>query len=69
MDNLSAAATIILEYAKEHATEDNVVDLQDYTDLPEKIVVNACKELLSRGFVSKIIYSSDSVECIILKSK
>ena len=67
MNDLSASATIILKYAKEHANKDNVVDLQNYSDLPENITVNACKELLKRGLISDIGYSELSVEYIILK--
>ena len=69
MQSLSAAADIILKYAKTHANEDNYVDLQDYSGLPEHIVTNACKELLNCGLISDIAYSSDSVEYIILKQR
>ncbi len=72
MSSLSAAATTILNYAKNHVEgddNDGFVDLQDYTGFPEKIVTSACKELLLYGFISDIGYSSDSVEYIILKQK
>lgn len=69
MSGLSAAATTILNYAKNHVECDGYVDLQDYTGFPERIVTNACKELLRRGFISDIGYSDISVEYIILKSK
>lgn len=72
MSSLSAAATTILNYAKNHVEgddNDGFVDLQDYTGFPEKIVTNACEELLRRGFISDIGYSGDSVEYILLTSK
>jgi hypothetical protein len=69
MGNLSATATIILNYAKGHSTEDGYVDLQNYTALPENQVINACKELLKHGLISDIEYSADSVEYILLKLK
>lgn len=69
MDHLSASATILLNYAKNHSTDEGYVDLQDYTDLPQNITINACNELLKLGLVSDVIYSDDSIEGIILKSK
>ena len=69
MVNLSAAATIILNYAKGHAAENGHVDMQNYTDLPEKQVINACKELQKCGLISNVGYSEDSVEYFFLKSK
>ena len=69
MDNLSASAINILNYAKGHATENGYVDMQNYTDLPEKQVINACKDLLNHGLISNVKYSEDSVECFFLKSK
>ena len=67
MNSLSASATIILKYAKEHANEDNVVDLQDYSGFPEHIITSACEELLKHGLISDIGYSECGVEYIILQ--
>lgn len=67
MNDLSASAAIILAYAKQNANKDKVVDLQEYTGLPENTTVSACKELLKRGLISDIGYSELSVEYIILK--
>lgn len=69
MENLSAAAKTVLNYAKGHAAENGHVDMQNYTDLPEKQVINACKDLLNHGLISDVQYSEDSVEYFFLKSK
>lgn len=69
MNDLSASAINILNYAKGHAAENGHVDMQNYTDLPEKHVINACQELQERGLISNVEYSEDSVECFSLKSK
>lgn len=69
MSSLSAKAKIVLNYAKGHVAENGHVDMQNYSDLPENQVINACKELLSYGYISNVEYSEDSVEFFFLKSK
>jgi len=67
MANLSTSASAILNYARKHATEDGYADLQDYTDFPEKTVINACKELFECGLISDFAVSECSVEFVKLK--
>lgn len=67
MANLSVSASAILNYAEEHVTEDGYADLQDYTDFPQKTVINACEELLERGHISDYAKSEDGVEFVKLK--
>lgn len=65
MSDLSASASIVLNYARSRSNK-NGIEINDDIGLPEHIVDSACKELKAKGYVTDITYSEDSVEAIAL---
>lgn len=63
---LSAAASIVLKYARGHAVQD-AVEIGDDLALPDQVVIQACRELKQQGLIREYGISEESVEYILLK--
>lgn len=63
MAHLSAAASIVLEYALARQC-DGFAEISDDIQLPGNTVIAACKELVSNGKILSFETSDDSVEFI-----
>ena len=63
MARLSASASIVLEYALAHQC-DGLAEIGEDIQLPENVVITACRELKSNGKILDFETSDDSVEFI-----
>ena len=66
MNQLSASASIVLSYARQHEV-DGIAEIGDDLDLSSDSVVVSCKQLKSHGVIRDFKCSDDCVELVVLK--
>lgn len=60
---LSAAASIVLKYVRNHAV-DGTAEIQDDAPFSEDALISACRELKRNGLISDYELSDGSVEFV-----